>query len=627
MDIGERVFGRFSNWLRGRKSNALASVTVALEDELVAVHLFSQATHKGALILGGGTMATVSPEVIRLPSHTNQFPRYELNRFLLLHKALVSGAIIDLNLGYPEQTETPWKRSLAIYLNQNLIQRKITESFPTYPGWAETRLVDFRNNILAGKLEREDRAWLRLVEKLDCATDSTESYFSAKSIVEKQSSGLVNAITRMPAYALAPWCELLKALPSAGSANARRRGQRNAEPKTSLNNPGTSNAEYVEIDQKIRQDSPISHSFEKLETADEYTGGYRSMDGSDQLADHQQALEELRLDKVTRDGEAAASQYSADLSGNFQSDEAAEEDSREPSHIWLPEWDYKKHTLKDHYCRLYNETAKGEGCGETWVAGLKEKYRQEVSEWESKLWSLLNKRRWKDRELDGSDFSIDSVIRHFSDIKHGGDSDPRLFVRSVLQERDVAVLLLIDQSLSSDSYVQNRRILDVELESVGLIGALMQTLKDSVMVAGTWSETRNHCYFRTYKEFSAPWAAFYDNASGIVPTGYTRLGPAIRYGSSLLRATSARKRLMILLTDGRPSDVDQYEGRYGIEDIHHAFLESKQMGLAVKALAIESQAKHYFPFLFGAGDYQILSNPSELPAALFRIFLETRNAI
>lgn len=165
----------------------------------------------------------------------------------------------------------------------------------------------------------------------------------------------------------------------------------------------------------------------------------------------------------------------------------------------------------------------------------------------------------------------------------------------------------------------------MELDSIGLIGALTQAMREPIAVAGTWSETRNHCYFRTYKAFDEDWRKFYGAASKIEPTGYTRLGPALRHASSLLRATGAKRKLLIVLTDGKPTDYDRYEGRYGIEDIHHAFLEAKQVGVTIKALAIESQARHYFPFLFGAGGYFILNDPSELPAQLFKIYMEARS--
>lgn len=626
MDVGEKIFSRISDWFRRRKASELSQFDVELESELAAVYLFSQATPRGALILAGGAMASVSPEVVRLPSHTVQFNNLEINRFLLLHKSLAAGAILDLRLRYPQDADSVWSKALAVYLARKTVQEKITQDFPAYAEWAASGFQEFEQALDSGKLEREDRSWLQLLKKVDLSASTLNGFTEAKSRVAASGTGLLSAITRMPAYALAPWCELMHDLSFAGKANSRKPKSPNESPMTEVNSPGSSQADYVELQDKIKEDSPISHSFEKLETADEYTGGFRAADGSDQMMEQQQALEELRLDKVTRDGESAASQYSTDLSGSFESQETDSEGARHDKNIWLPEWDYRKRTLKERYCRLYTEHASGKGNGEVWLQQLKEKHRDEISAWESKLWSLLNKRRWKDRELDGADFSIDAVIRYFSDIKHGGYSDPRLFTRTVLRERDLAVLILLDQSLSTDSWVANRRILDVELDSVGLIGALMGPLKEPVAIAGTWSETRNHCFFRSYKRFDEPWSVFFDNVSDISPTGYTRLGPAIRHGAALLRSTNASKRLMILLTDGKPTDFDRYEGRYGIEDIHHAFLEAKQIGVSIKALTVESHAKHYFPFMFGASDYHILSDPSELPGQLFRIFLETRNA-
>lgn len=179
----------------------------------------------------------------------------------------------------------------------------------------------------------------------------------------------------------------------------------------------------MDLNSQIKQDNPVSHSFEKLETAEEYKGGFRAADGSDQLQDHQQALEELRLNKVTRDGESAASQYSADLTGVFDHGEAALESAQSTPHIYLPEWDYKLRCLKPEFCRLYTEKVSDAESADAWLGVLKEKYADQINRWEPRLWSLMNQRRWKDRELDGPDFSIDAAIRYFADSRHGGQAD------------------------------------------------------------------------------------------------------------------------------------------------------------------------------------------------------------
>lgn len=596
MDLPEKIFGGFSNWLRQRRKDE--SQSVLLDEEILAVQLFSQAGEHGALILPGDALGSVAPEVIRLPAKVALFSRRELNRFALLHKALVAGSVLRLALRYPGSNISFVKRAEAIEMAQDLIREDLIQHFPRYDEWSKFYLGEIQKQLIRMKLPAEDLAWLR------------------KS----------RLIERLPSVVFAPWVELmppkdLLVLPCAGSPPKSRLGK-----KSELEGQGATGAEYVELNKQKAQDNPVSHSFEKLETAEEYRGGFRAADGSDQLQDHARALEELKLDRVTRDGESAASQYSADLTGAFESSEGQAETAHSGTHVLLPEWDFKKRALKPDFCRLYTRKFSADGAGEAWVAGLREEHALVLARWQTQITGLVNQRKWIDRQLDGSDFSVDAAIRYFAEVRHGGGADPRLYMRERLAWRDYAVLILLDQSLSTDSWVANRRVLDVELESIGLIGCLLKDLREPVAVAGTWSETRNNCQFVTYKDFREDWSSFFNSVSGIVPNGYTRLGPAIRYGTALLAKTGARKKLMIILTDGKPTDYDRYEGRYGIEDIHHAFLEAKQSRVTIRALAIENQARHYFPHLFGRSGYSVLNDPSELPGQLFDIFLRTRGS-
>ena len=108
----------------------------------------------------------------------------------------------------------------------------------------------------------------------------------------------------------------------------------------------------------------------------------------------------------------------------------------------------------------------------------------------------------------------------------------------------------------------------------------------------------------------------------MVPRGYTRLGPAIRHATSLLRQCSARQKVLLILTDGKPTDYDGYEGRYGIEDMRKACQEAETLQISTKAFAIEKAAKHYFPQMFYS--YEILSDPTSLPESLIQTLARLR---
>ena len=90
----------------------------------------------------------------------------------------------------------------------------------------------------------------------------------------------------------------------------------------------------------------------------------------------------------------------------------------------------------------------------------------------------------------------------------------------------------------------------------------------------------------------------------------------MRHASAALSARASRKRLLLVLTDGKPNDLDHYEGRYGIEDSRKAIRETRDAGHAVFGITVDSKAQSYFPRVFGANAYAIVAQPSALVGAL-----------
>ena len=104
--------------------------------------------------------------------------------------------------------------------------------------------------------------------------------------------------------------------------------------------------------------------------------------------------------------------------------------------------------------------------------------------------------------------------------------------------------------------------------------------------------------------------------AGLEPERYTRAGAAIRHATALLMHRRAEHRLLLLLSDGKPNDVDEYEGRYGAEDMRQAVVEAKLQGIYPFCLTIDRHAANYLPRVFGAHQYALLTDPSRLPEVL-----------
>ena len=104
------------------------------------------------------------------------------------------------------------------------------------------------------------------------------------------------------------------------------------------------------------------------------------------------------------------------------------------------------------------------------------------------------------------------------------------------------------------------------------------------------------------------------------PGFYTRLGAAIRHASADLAAQARRRRLLLVITDGKPNDLDHYEGRHGIEDSAMAVREARRVGHAVFGVTIDRDGKSWFPRLFGRGGYALVPHADRLTAVLPEIY-------
>jgi nitric oxide reductase NorD protein len=134
------------------------------------------------------------------------------------------------------------------------------------------------------------------------------------------------------------------------------------------------------------------------------------------------------------------------------------------------------------------------------------------------------------------------------------------------------------------------------------------------------SETRNRCHVWEVLGWDEAWADGRERLGALEPRGYTRIGAAIRHATADLAAVTAERKLLLLVSDGKPSDYDRYEGRHGIADVRQALRESAQRGLCAHALAIDAVARAWLPDLFGPGAWHVLPRPELAPDALTEVY-------
>ena len=228
--------------------------------------------------------------------------------------------------------------------------------------------------------------------------------------------------------------------------------------------------------------------------------------------------------------------------------------------------------------------------------------------------------------LDGDTLDLERTVRSLSDFHATGEADERIWRQTRAEQRDLAVSILLDVSRSTESAIPGsghggRTVIEVEREALAAFAWGLDACGDDFAIHAFSSLKRNRVYVQTAKDFAEPMSRQVEYRIGSLKPGfYTRLGAAIRHVSAELKEQARRRRLLLVITDGKPNDLDHYEGRHGIEDSRAAVLEARRTGHAVYGITVDRNAKAWFPRIFGEGGYTLVSDPDKLTIALPRIY-------
>ena len=281
--------------------------------------------------------------------------------------------------------------------------------------------------------------------------------------------------------------------------------------------------------------------------------------------------------------------------------------------VTYPEWDFRQARYRLDFCRVVECTAGIEG--EEWRPD--DPTRRRIRHVRRQFEALRPRRQLQRRQLDGFELDTDAAVRARSELAATGVGSEQIFEAHRSTERDLAVAILTDVSLSTDAWVDNRRILDVEKEAMLVLAHGLAGCGDAYALYTFTSRRRENVRIDTIKTFDERLGDTVERRiAALRPGAYTRIGAALRHVARKLSDRPEAFRLILLLTDGKPNDMDHYEGRYGIEDTRMAVREARRSGLRVFAITIDQKARDYVPYLFGRGGYAIISHVARLPSAL-----------
>ena len=389
------------------------------------------------------------------------------------------------------------------------------------------------------------------------------------------------------------------------------------QPLTTLKAKAVEEVITVELDKKQQEDYVMLHNFEKVETAEEFNGNWRDFDGSDELEEHQDALEELNMKYNVRVDDTVHSVYLSDFIENTTISESAEVDEKGFHHKYN-EWDCSKNSYKENFCKVYPKLQ---------LKTDSDYYKRTITKNASTLMGLRkmltnvnNKMQQQKRQPQGDEFDIDAITDLYVDVHSRKTPSDKIYLANRKIEKDLSILILLDISLSSDGYAAGNRVIDVEKEVSILFGEILNEFNIDFSIDSFYSKTRNYSTYLTVKDFDDNWNVAKHKVGAVEPSGYTRIGAALRHAGVRLDKRSTKNKWVILISDGKPNDYDKYEGKYGVNDVKQALRELNSKNINSYALAIEAEAKYYLPQMFGQNHYQILTTPVELLQSLVKLY-------
>lgn len=281
-----------------------------------------------------------------------------------------------------------------------------------------------------------------------------------------------------------------------------------------------------------------------------------------------------------------------------------------------PEWDYRAGCYVIQGARV-REGQAGQG-SRSWVEHTLETHQALIQGIKRRFELLRARRLWLRKQPDGDELDLDAYVEAAADQRAGHGLGDRLYRLQRAAQRDQAILLLIDISGSTDSWIAaGRRVIDVEREALLLVCIALQSLAVPYAVQAFSGQGREGVVVRRVKDFDEAFdEAVALRIAALEPEHFTRCGAAIRHATASLMTQQAGHRLLLMLSDGKPSDDDAYGGRYGVEDSRQAVIEASLQGVSPFCLTIDRQAGAYLPRIFGASRYALLPRAELLPTVL-----------
>jgi hypothetical protein len=220
---------------------------------------------------------------------------------------------------------------------------------------------------------------------------------------------------------------------------------------------------------------------------------------------------------------------------------------------------------------------------------------------------------------DGDEIDLNAALASLTEMRMGQQPDPRIMMRSVRQVRDISVLVLLDLSHSTNDKLpgQEHTVLELTRQACVLLADAVHKVGDPFAVHGFCSDGRHDVSYWRLKDFDQP----YDDLAkarlaGMTGQLSTRMGAAIRHATTALRQQRSSKKLLLVITDGEPADVDVRDPQYLRHDTKKAVEEAGRSGVMTYCMSLDPRADQYVSRIFGARHFMVVDKVERLPEKL-----------
>ncbi|MFZ7091272.1 nitric oxide reductase activation protein NorD [Primorskyibacter sp. 2E233] len=533
-------------------------------------------------------VADFNGERLRLPPAMQDFSTRDLNRAAYLWLAAIA-AFTEM----PEWHSDPYRSDLAqITANARAMDR----TFEACPG-----LRDAYSAMCKEHCAQRNRTTLPRFEA------SIERLILDQIGCQRGGDDVLDRPAPRGYRSFAPVPFWLRFLPSITGKSAAAE-QDEAQPAPSFATASRKEGKREDRDQANRRDSFIIHRFESIMSWAESLNINRMVDDDDQDNAAKAAEDQ---DHLTLSQHAKRAATRLRLSLDLSPQDAEHE--RLAGKFTYPEWNRRTGEYMPDHVRVLEAEVKPRAeytPDPRLVARVKRQFAP-----------LHPRRVTLPRQIDGDDLDLDSVVTSHTDIACGHEGSDRVWQASRPMARDLSVAILMDCSRSTEAAIGDTSVIEVAREALSALAAGLDTAGDRLAIWGFSSLRRDRVFLHRAKRFEEPMSLdVTSRIGGLKPGHYTRLGAAIRHVSAQLAEESAERRLLLVLTDGKPNDLDHYEGQHGIEDSRMAVREARALGQAVHGVIVDADGQDWFARIFSRIGFTLLPHPERLPKALPEIY-------